>query len=414
MQDGVETVTAELSNLDDQFASSANLITSMFDQALTAAIRTAQWAHLHTNLYPDEVKTKFGLHHVAPPRTNSATYRSRQQGETLLVQQEQVEEDKSRLQTKNTELYYGGRMYALPDILEMIGNFFALMCLIIEYNPKQQPVLWLEIVKIVKIFRTLEGRKWCDIHRHSREIMFNVVQDIQSTIAGFVNEARKQGYKKLVSTGTTVSAMIFTDALKQSTMLRNNLQGTVFTMGAGTYKDSQYLYKFFNPEEEKKRKRGDDEAASGTSPPSTGNRQRTNGTNRTPSNRSNTVTPGGSPGSSANGPRQGPPGKTVFAHESATPPLSLPHPGAIFPNAARQGSLTLMCCRSAYAGRDCNTPNCSFYHFPSTLSSVPRELKEKLKTWVSNTALVQWHGDAINWANPGNVTTSRPPSTTTR
>jgi hypothetical protein len=52
--------------------------------------------------------------------------------------------------------------------------------------------LWQEIVKFDKIFRTQEGRKWCELHRHAKEIMFNVFQEFQSTIAGFVNEARKQ------------------------------------------------------------------------------------------------------------------------------------------------------------------------------------------------------------------------------
>ena len=40
-----------------------------------------------------------------------------------LVRQEQVEEDKSRLQAKATDLYHTGKMGSLADINETLGNF---------------------------------------------------------------------------------------------------------------------------------------------------------------------------------------------------------------------------------------------------------------------------------------------------
>jgi hypothetical protein len=185
-------------------------------------------------LNPDGIKTNFGLYHLAPPRTNSAVYRSRQEGETLLVQQEQVEEDKSRVNAKITDLYFMGRVGNLAEINKLLGNFFALMNTIIEFDIRCPPILWSEIAKFDKILQTEEGRNWCDIHCHSKEILFNVVREIQSTIVGFVNEARKQGYKNLVSTGTAISKLIFSDAQLQSKHILTNFTSTVLTVGAGT------------------------------------------------------------------------------------------------------------------------------------------------------------------------------------
>ena len=88
LQDAVETMAAELGSLDDKFTSSANLIPAMFDQPMTAAIHNGQWEHVKTVLNPDGIKTKIGAHHFAPPKTNSAAYRTRQQGKSLLVQQD--------------------------------------------------------------------------------------------------------------------------------------------------------------------------------------------------------------------------------------------------------------------------------------------------------------------------------------
>ena len=104
MQDAIESISAALVHDDDRFASAANLYPRLFDQPLSAALRTGQWEHHHTVLNPDGIKSNFGIHHLAPPRTMSASYLTRQQGAILLVQQEQVKEDSSRSKPKQPSL----------------------------------------------------------------------------------------------------------------------------------------------------------------------------------------------------------------------------------------------------------------------------------------------------------------------
>ena len=124
LQDAVEQKIAELGSLDNKFESAANLYPKMFDQRLRAALRTDQWENTLSVLHPEGIKTHFGLHYLAPPRTNSAVYKARQVGETLLIQQEQVDEDKSRLNAKTTDLYYMGRMTGYPDLNETVAFFW--------------------------------------------------------------------------------------------------------------------------------------------------------------------------------------------------------------------------------------------------------------------------------------------------
>ena len=70
---------------------------------------------------------------------------------------------------------------------------------IIRYKRNAKPVLWTEIAKFDQhLLRTPEGRQWCELHQNVQEVLFNVVQDLQSIIAGFVSEARKQSYQVLV------------------------------------------------------------------------------------------------------------------------------------------------------------------------------------------------------------------------
>ena len=289
----------------------------------------------------------------------------------------------------------------MAEVNEMIGNFFALMNVIIDYETAQPPMLWQEIAKYDQLLRTQEGRQWSELHRNIKEVLFNVVQDIQSTIAGFVSEARKQGYTNLLANGTAISSLIFSDPQLQVHELRRNFQGTILTMSAGSYKESTLLFKAFYPDNEKRKRDGNDSNTQGTPPNS---RQRQSHHERpVGSHNGNHVTPNGSPAASAVQPV---PGKTVLQYETMPLPYRLPHPGAIFPHPTKPNNLTILCCRSGYVGRTCQHPACAFYHFPTQLSTVPRDLNDKLKTWVTSTPLVKWHGDAIQWINPGNVNPS--------
>lgn len=415
MHEAVETMAAELSMQDNHFASASNLFPRMFDQPLTAALRTGQWEYQHTVLNPEGIKTNFGIHHLAPPRTWTATYITRQQGELQLTQQEQVEEDKSRYHAKTTELYHSGCMGSISDIHEMIGNFFGLMNVIIEFDRANPPLLWTEIAQYVQILRSGDGKGFTGRHRNIKEVMFNIGQDVQSIIAGFVSEARKTSYKAAVKMGNEISPLIFHMAQNQANELRSRFTLTVLAASAGTYKDASVVYKLFLPEpakdekDRKKREAGADTHSSSSLSARNRPFATTGGTHQFGSSNQSThhVTPNGSPTSAASLL-----GKTVFVHV-APAPQKLPHPGAIFPHPTRANQFTILCCRSAFEGRSCTIPACAFYHFPNQLTQVPRDLKDKLKDWVSNHSLVSWHADAANWATPPGNVRSGPRTATT-
>ncbi len=194
---------------DNRFASASDLKAELFDQPVTAAIRTATWAHQHTVLHPAGIKTHFAFHHLAPARMWTAEYKTRMEGAIKVIQQEQVEEASSRTSAKATELYHFGKMGGISDInTHTYGNFYCLMNTIIVMDAANRPTVWTEIVEFDKVMRTTEGRRWFELHCNAKELMFNVFQEITSTIAGFVAVARRQGYRNALSTGT-ISPEIF-------------------------------------------------------------------------------------------------------------------------------------------------------------------------------------------------------------
>ena len=144
LQAVIEEVASEMNFTENRFASASELKAVLFDQPMTAAICTANWEHKHTVLHPEGIKTHFAFHHLAPPRTWAAEYKTRMEGAIKITQQEQVGEASSQTLAKTTDLYHQGRMGSLSNINGTIGNFVCLMNAIIEYeasNPLSPPPL---------------------------------------------------------------------------------------------------------------------------------------------------------------------------------------------------------------------------------------------------------------------------------
>ena len=402
MQAAIEAMAAEMNYRDNRFAATSNLRPETFDQPLTAALRTGNWEYYHTVLHPENLKSHFGIHHLAPARTWSAEYKSRLEGEVRILQQEQVEEASSRTGAKTTDLYHMGRMNTLAEINEMVANFFTMMNTIVIVDDSNPPTIWVQITEFDRVLRSSEARKWFEHHRNLKELHFNVAQEIQSTVAGFANIARRQGYKNAMMDGTTLSADIYTNAIKQSTTLRDNLHCILMTMNAGPYKEASFVFKMFQPAEAPNKRKATSETVN-DSPPSTRNRNNPPAASDTSASSTariprNTSTPNRNPSDLINNTTP-PQGKTLLKQLTEDPAAKFIHPGPIFPHPTKPNSFTLMCCRSAYEGKTCTYHPCKFYHFPTNLSTVPSEIKAKMVTWVANKDAVEWNTPGAAWAN---------------
>ena len=125
------------------------------------------------------------------------------------------------------------------------------MCVIIEFDRDHPPIVWLEVTKFANILRSNEGRLWAKLHHNIKEVLFNIGQDIQSTIAGFVSEARKTSYKKAIKDGKPISVNIFASAQEKGDNIRKHLQSVILHMQARTYKEASMIFKLFQPDQPK-------------------------------------------------------------------------------------------------------------------------------------------------------------------
>ena len=85
--------------------------------------------------------------------------------------------------------------------------------------------------------------------QHICEVLFNVGQDIQSTIASFVSEARKTNYKTAMKNGTETLPCIF-DMVQQQQVTKQSRNFQGMTMTAGICKEESIVYKLFQPDQQ--------------------------------------------------------------------------------------------------------------------------------------------------------------------
>ena len=151
-------------------------------------------------------------------------------------------------------------------------------------------------------------------------------------------------------------------------------------MLAGPYKEASFIFKSFQPPEPQKKRpaQADVTGESPTPRNRTGNGNGTATNNcipRTPT--TGTPNPRGLIDNIPGQPTQQ--GKTILNQIAGDPTAKLLHPGPIVPHPTRPNKFTLLCCSSAYEGKQCTYPTCSFFHFPHNLTnSVSDEIRNKM------------------------------------
>ena len=388
---------------DNRFASASELKAELFDQSTTAAIRSGNWEHRHTVLHPDGIKTHFAFHHLAPPRTWAANYKSRMEGAIKVTQQEQVEEASSRTQAKATDLYHFGRMRSLNDINCMIGIFFCLMNTIIEYDANSRPAVWLEIVEFDTTMRrspkkratgsttTETSKNWClTWFKKLRQTSLDLLQSQE--IPNTKSNRRR-------STNPPWHLQIRKRTRYQPPIRTRSI---ILTIQADRYSTAALVFKLFQPPETKKRQAQNETGTKSPTNKSKANNGTANG--RIPRNASTGTQ--NSRGLITNIPAApGLPGKKIFKNLSTDDKML--HPGPIFPHQTRPNKFTLLCCRASYDGKTCTYNPCNSFHFPETLNnSVSNEIKTKMVSWVKTQPLVEWLPEAEAWARPQGNSTS--------
>mgnify|MGYP002806841567 FL=1 len=178
---------------------------------------------------PNNTKSYLGAYHFAEPRTKTMEYQKRQEGSQLIVRQNWVEDDKTKLNRSSPDMYFQGRMDCCRDIQSLNSNIWQWIKWIIAKAQSNEPLVWKKINELVRLFSSEKGKLWTTNHDFNLVAWHRIVMSIEDIWNAFakialhpvVRAAFRKGIDIDVSTYT--QAETFSDAIIQK--VRNIISG---------------------------------------------------------------------------------------------------------------------------------------------------------------------------------------------
>jgi hypothetical protein len=168
-----------IGNSDKFLDGFATLEPTMFDGISASTVRKFGWATEIPNVNPYLVKLHLGLYHFAQVRASSHMFTQRAERGRILTRQEDLDEDKSHREQKNTDLYHYGLMQSRGDIIVAMANFYSFTKYMVNDVDKDTPTVIKALLQIVKVLNTSEGRKFGDWFANHPEVFHGILIDQQ-------------------------------------------------------------------------------------------------------------------------------------------------------------------------------------------------------------------------------------------
>jgi hypothetical protein len=123
------------------FALSTDFDTDVIQHAFGSQLRSFGWCSKSMVLYPDRASRDISLIHFLPSRGKSVIYTNYIVEGQRITLQESMDEDKSRVKAKQTDLFYHGKLEAFADVVSTLSNFFMFTAFCCESQSKEPIVI---------------------------------------------------------------------------------------------------------------------------------------------------------------------------------------------------------------------------------------------------------------------------------
>ncbi len=375
LQAHVQAHAEKIGNSDKLLDGFANLDPAMFDAVFAATLRKFAWATEVPNVDHDKIKSSLGIYHFAQVRAQSQLFTQRVEQGRILIRQEDVDEDKSRRERKNTDLYHYGLMRSREEILVAIANFYSFSKYMVDDMDTDVPTVIKALLQFVKVLNSMEGRKFGQHFRKHPEIFHSMLMDTQQIINNFTRIATRYEYRQAVQTQKAISVDAYKTALQGSQVYMMKIYNAITQMSMDQYNVTPLTMVLFQPPSEDKKKQ-----ERSAKPP--------NGANRS-TQRMDIDTPPRKDPKKKNPSSKGTPGILKWGGNGNIP----------FPNVwidKTDGSKQKLCANFTFQDRICKFPECTFFHAKTPNDLAPSALAE-LQKWVLNKDKVEFtNGNGSN------------------
>jgi hypothetical protein len=374
------------------------------DTALTSSILNYNFLYESMNVNPGVVKSQLTILAFLHQPTQSPAFLERVENNLRIRLQEQVQEDTTKRARKTTELYINGSLQGI-SILQALSNFKMLFSILFVDFDKCD--LWQALSKYYSIL--LSGRTWREERANHQNADMAILHDVEMIMHPFFRNAMDLTIANAIKEGRTVSAVFQKSAIDGAKYWCNRLAAAIDAGDIGHVYSAMPHFGQFLPQyvgAVRQRVIVDGVHDRRPSPADNGPQQRQR--QRPPQQP----------------PRQQHQQQQVSVNQGQSPPgapVQRITDQARLDSAKRQGFLVYngppngrvpscsvranhfvsrtkqkICTRFICQGLACTFVRCSFAH-PSRMSVLQSDEQAALKTWVNNTATIEFvSGQAPN------------------
>ena len=381
LRDAMGVALRQASNSDSRIDAGATLELSQLDQPLLTRLKNFHFNTEPLAIHPAKAKTDISPFNLLTVRADSVAYTERIQSGARLEAQVIMEEDKTKLARKMTDLYCLGKQDCLADVLAGISNWYLFFSMT---SPNfQDSALWQAMRAYYNLVSTHKARIWGENHQSRQGVFHNMLLDLANIVSSFMALGDHMEYRKAVATNQPISPKAYDAATQQAQLIIAQLNQLIAHMQSGRYTDLPTTYGFFFPNNVKSLTNRDAAIVTDTSPGTSPDKQK--GTGTTPKGKQQGKDPKGQPTKDSGSPptdlaKQ----KGLLVYSGGKKKLDYPKilvPVDDTPNAAK----TSFCMNYILQGRACRFGKaCTMLHV-NTYADIPAAVQSEFVQYVKDT-----------------------------
>lgn len=230
------------------FALSTEFDADIIQHAFASQLRSFGWCSDSMVLYPERASRDISLIHFLPSRGKSVSYTNYLlQGQRIMLQ-EAMDEDKSRVTAKKTDLFFHGKLDAFADVVSTLSNFFMFVAFCTDDQSNEPTVIRL-LKEYFDCMYSNVGRRWVQMHVETHtHLLLRLLLDCNAIIQPFVELSMNPDCIDCALSKTAIKPTFMDEAIARASFPKNNLMNCATSGDLNQYSTVPELWTMMYPE----------------------------------------------------------------------------------------------------------------------------------------------------------------------
>ena len=203
----------------------------VFQHATVSALKSCAFGVRPLNLHPNEATHLLSLLAWLPPAQGDTPYTTFIADGTELLRQEAMDEDKSKIATKKTNIFIHGDLSSVEALIKMLANFFtfAKYC-VKDFTFDDPPLIVALLEEFMDSLHNSLAKDWVRHHTSIDHLPLCLLLEMNHILQVVVGVAKHKDTQKQLTLGHGISGTVFTNAYAGKRRAIENIQNSI-TMG---------------------------------------------------------------------------------------------------------------------------------------------------------------------------------------